>query len=194
MCSSRTSRPAASLSSLLAPLGQSFGLALFGAAREVEDGARRGPAARAGLGPRLFWLASRVFVGVYGRLPLFGALRTAAAVIARDGQYLVVDRSDGRGLGFPGGIAMPWETERRAMERETEEETGMRVTSAEFLFRYRVRWPIPCWIAVFEAIAAGDLRDSWEGRVVWASREELRARVFESHAAIVRHLDGLPGG
>lgn len=145
-----------------------------------------------GLAPWLFWLCSRIFVNVYGRLPLFGTLRTAAAVICRDGRYLMVDRSDGRGLGFPGGIAMPWESECRAMARETEEETGMRVTAAEFSFRYRVRWPIPCWIAVFDATAEGDLRSSWEGRAVWASREELRARVFESHAAIVQRLDAPP--
>lgn len=151
--------------------------------------ARRARAAP-GLAPGLFWLCSRIFVGVYGRLPLFGTLRTAAAVVCREGRYLVVDRSDGRGLGFPGGIAMPWESERRAMERETEEETGMRVTAAAFAFRYRVRWPIPCWIAVFDATAEGEPRGSWEGRAVWATREELRAGVFESHAAIVQHLDG----
>lgn len=130
-------------------------------------------------------------MSVYGHWPLFGALRTAAAVIRRDGQYLVVERSDGRGLGFPGGIAMPWESERRAMERETEEETGMRVTGAEFWFRYRVRWPIPCWIAVFQATAEGQARDSWEGRAVWASGADVRARVFESHAAIARQLEAM---
>lgn len=145
-----------------------------------------------GLKPRLFLACSRLFVGLYGRLPVFGALRTAAAVICREGQYLMVDRSDRRGLGFPGGIAMPWESEQRAMERETEEETGMRVTAAEFWFRYRVRRPIPCWIAVFRASAEGQPRDSWEGRAIWASRADVRDRVFESHSTIAQRLDAEP--
>ncbi|MGH9535949.1 MAG: NUDIX domain-containing protein [Terriglobales bacterium] len=147
--------------------------------------------------PRLFWLLSRLFVAVYGHLPVFGSLRTAAAVIQREGRYLVVDRSDGRGLGFPGGIAMPWEDERRAMERETEEETGMRVTAAEFWFRYRVRQPIPCWIAVYQASAEGQVRDSWEGRPFWADAAEVQRRVFESHATIADRLPaplGAPRG
>lgn len=143
----------------------------------------------AGWAPRLFWLCSKVFVAVYGRLPIFGTLRTAAAVIHQEDRYLMVERSDGRGLGFPGGIAMPWESDRRALERETDEETGLRVTAAEFWFRYRVRWPIPCWIAVYRATAEGQTRDSWEGRAVWVEAGEMRRRVFDSHEMIARRLD-----
>ncbi len=157
-----------------------------------EPGRTPRPGGLAGLKPWLFLACSRIFVGVYGRVPVFGALRTAAAVVRQQGRYLMVERSDRRGLGFPGGIAMPWESEQRAMERETEEETGMRVTAAEFWFRYRVRRPIPCWIAVFRASVEGQPRDSWEGRAVWASRADVRDRVFESHTTIAQRLDAEP--
>jgi len=51
---------------------------------------------------RLFRVISRSCIAAYGRFPVFGALRGSAAVIRRGHRFLVVERSDGLGLAFPG--------------------------------------------------------------------------------------------
>ncbi len=59
---------------------------------------------------RFFWVLSHSALAAYSRLPLFGWLHASVGVIRKGRLVLVIDRSDGRGLSFPGGLAMPWET------------------------------------------------------------------------------------
>lgn len=101
---------------------------------------------------------------------------------------LVIDRSDGRGVSFPGGLAMPWETAEQAMKREVSEETGLRVKHSTQLFEYRNSAEIPAVIAVFAVEADGDLRDSWEGSPLWLPFTDIRPRLLPSQKEIVDRL------
>jgi ADP-ribose pyrophosphatase YjhB (NUDIX family) len=65
----------------------------------------------------------------YRRFPTFWPLRGAVAIIDRGGIFLVVEHSDGSGLGFPGELARPWESGKQAFARKFLDETGLRVTS-----------------------------------------------------------------
>ncbi|HEV2423506.1 MAG TPA: NUDIX domain-containing protein [Terriglobia bacterium] len=137
---------------------------------------------------RLFWIASRVAFTVYTRFPIFGTLRSAVGVIRRGADYLAIDRADGRGLGLPGGLARRRESDEQAVRREIAEETGLTVTSAEYLFRCSVSHPIPASIAVFQVTAIGDLRGSWEGEPRWVTLDELRSRATKAQRPIIEQL------
>jgi 8-oxo-dGTP diphosphatase len=67
---------------------------------------------------RLFWVVARVCFTLYRWFPLFGSLRASIAIIRREGEVLVIERNDGRGLSFPGGFAGWKETEEEAVRRE----------------------------------------------------------------------------
>jgi 8-oxo-dGTP pyrophosphatase MutT (NUDIX family) len=108
-------------------------------------------------------MLSRSALAAYSRLPLFGWLRGSVGVIRKGPLVLVIDRSDSRGLSFPGGLAMPWETAEQAMRREVSEETGLQVKCSTALFEYRNSAEVPVILAVFAAEAEGQLKDSWEG-------------------------------
>jgi 8-oxo-dGTP pyrophosphatase MutT (NUDIX family) len=131
---------------------------------------------------------SRSALAVYSRLPLFGFLRASVGVIRKDELVLVIDRSDGRGLSFPGGLAMPWETAERAMRREVAEETGLQVKRSTPLFEYRNSTEVPVILAVFAAEAEGELMDSWEGSPRWLPFADIRSRLLPSQKEIVDRL------
>lgn len=90
---------------------------------------------------RLFAIISRSCIALYGRLPIFGALRGSAAIIRRENSFLVLERSDGLGLAFPGGMVHPWESEEQGLAREVREETGLRLTRCSFLLRIPAQFP-----------------------------------------------------
>jgi len=131
---------------------------------------------------------SRSAIATYSWLPLFGRLRCSVGVI-REGQLvLVIDRSDGRGLSFPGGFAMPWETAEQTMKREVSEETGLRVKHSTKLFEYRSSVDVPVALAVFAVEAEGELKDSWEGSPRWLPFTDIRSRLLPSQKEIVDRL------
>jgi len=138
---------------------------------------------------RLFWIVSRVAFTAYQHLPIFGPLRSALGVVRRGSDYLAIDRADGRGLGLPGGLARRRESDEQAVKREITEETGLSVTSVEFVFRCLVSEPIPASIAVFRVTAEGDLRGSWEGEPRWVTLAELRSRITKSQRVIVEKVE-----
>ncbi len=138
---------------------------------------------------KLFWLVCRAALFVYARLPIFGALRASMAVIKQHGKYLVIERNDGRGLSFPGGLALWGEDAEKALRREVSEETGLTATRLRFTMRYESRDDIPVVVSAFEVEAEGVLRGSWEGSPCWKSVEELRKRVISSQQKIVQLLD-----
>jgi 8-oxo-dGTP pyrophosphatase MutT (NUDIX family) len=135
-----------------------------------------------------FWILSRTGLAVYSRLPIFGALRVAVGVIRKDDEFLAIERSDGRGLSFPGGIAMPWESTERAVAREIFEETGLNATRLSLKFCYFSNQEIPVNLAAFEVDAEGRLRASWEGAPRWVALGELRQRVLPSQQRVVETL------
>ncbi|MHB8734412.1 MAG: NUDIX domain-containing protein [Terriglobales bacterium] len=145
------------------------------------------PPAKAG--PRLFHLLSRLFVAVYGHFPVFGFLPCSVGVLRRGGSILVLERSDGLGWGFPGGMAWPWESEEQTLRREYLEETGMTITTARFLFRYLDHHHIHSRIAVFEVEAEGEPVGSWEGMPFWVTPAELQPHLFACHAEILQRLE-----
>jgi len=101
---------------------------------------------------------------------------------------LVIERSDGRGLSFPGGLAWPWETPQQAMVRETLEETGLRIEKSSLLCEYKTAADVPCVLSVFEAEAAGELTPSWEGSPRWLPLTQIRSQLLPSQKPIVDRL------
>jgi 8-oxo-dGTP pyrophosphatase MutT (NUDIX family) len=134
---------------------------------------------------RLFGIISRACIALYGRFPVFGALRGAAAVIRKDNRFLVLERSDGLGLAFPGGLAHFWESEERALARELREETGLRLRSQSLLLRYATSIPYPSRVAVFLAEAEGELHSSWEGTPRWVEFPELQQRLMRNQRPVL---------
>jgi 8-oxo-dGTP pyrophosphatase MutT (NUDIX family) len=125
----------------------------------------------------------------YRHAPVFGRLHGAAAVIRRDGRILAVERSDGLGLGFPGGLSWPWESPDRTVRREVREETGLAVNRLEFRFAFDDPTGLPATTSVFEAdVDSGVPRPSWEGNPEWVTVEELVRRIMPNQQPIVDYL------
>jgi 8-oxo-dGTP pyrophosphatase MutT (NUDIX family) len=131
---------------------------------------------------------SRSLHRLYRAAPIFGRMRGAVAIIAQDGEYVVIERADGLGLSFPGGMLWPWESPERGVRREVREETGLVVGSLELLFAYDDDAVIPTRTTVFRAAAEGVPRGSWEGRVLRVSLDELRRGVSPAEARVVQYL------
>src|SRR5262249_9716745 len=125
-----------------------------------------------------FKLIAKSAIAVYSRFPVFGDLRAAVAVLRQNGLILVIDRDDGRGLSFPGGLTHPGESPEESMRREVREETGLEVEQARLLFEYRSTSDVPCVVTVFEATANGTLGGSWEGTPRWLSISEVNSRIL----------------
>ena len=139
---------------------------------------------------RAFWVISRLGHRLYRRFPVFGTLRASVAVIEQNGRVLAIRRNDGRGFSFPGGLAMPWESESETLEREVAEETGLRITACERMLQYHSAADIPCNISVFRVSATGQLRESWEGQPEWVAISDLRSGIIASQSAIVEKMHG----
>ena len=137
---------------------------------------------------RVFRLISRSCIAVYRRFPVFGALRGAIAVVPLGERYVMIQRADGLGLCFPGGLVHPWESAETALRREIEEETGMTVETVESWFNYRDSQLYPTHIFVFRAKASGEPRSSWEGRVVIVDLGEMEAGILRNQREVVSRL------
>jgi 8-oxo-dGTP pyrophosphatase MutT (NUDIX family) len=140
------------------------------------------------LSGRAFWVTSRIALGFYRRFPVFGTLRAAVGIIRQGDRYLLIDRNDGRGFSFPGGLAMPRESEEKALRREIAEETGLKATAVELDFRYFNAGEIPCNISVFKVGVTGHVRGSWEGLPRWVEKAEMRAGILKSQIPIVERI------
>jgi 8-oxo-dGTP pyrophosphatase MutT (NUDIX family) len=139
---------------------------------------------------RVFRVISRTCVAVYRRFPIFGALRGAIAVVPSGERYIMIERADGLGLCFPGGLVHPWESTETALRREIEEETGMAVETVESWFNYRDSQLYPTHIFVFRAEASGEPRSSWEGRAVIVDLGEMEAGILMNQREVVLRLRG----
>ncbi|HLH06678.1 MAG TPA: NUDIX domain-containing protein [Terriglobales bacterium] len=137
---------------------------------------------------RLFRVVSRTFIAFYAKFPVFGALRGAIAVVPHGDRYLMVERADGLGLGFPGGLVHPWESPEGALCREVKEETGLAVQKLEPWFAYRDQQMYPTQISVFRADVSGSLRSSWEGEAVMVTIDEIKSRVIINQRRVAEKL------
>jgi 8-oxo-dGTP pyrophosphatase MutT (NUDIX family) len=136
----------------------------------------------------LFWLISRVGMACYRRVPVFGPLRASIGILRDGDRVLVIRRNDGRGLSFPGGLAHPRESEESALIREVQEETGLRVLSCTFAFRYESSEEIPVRIAVFHTQTEGEMRASWEGTPAWVELADAQHTIMGSQKYAVEQL------
>src|SRR5215831_3995270 len=138
----------------------------------------------------LFRVIARTAIATYSRVPIFGYLRASVAVLRKDDLILVIDRNDGRGFSFPGGLAHPGETAEQTMRREVEEETGLKIEKSSFLFEYRSTSDIPCVVSVFEIEASGPLAESWEGAPRLLSGTEIKPRLLPSQTEVLTRMVG----
>ena len=132
-----------------------------------------------------FYLISRIGLKLYSCFPLFGRLQGSFAVIRRDSLILLIERNDGRGLSFPGGIQTPWEEETTALKREVLEETGLKVTWHQSLLLYEENTEIPVRLAVYNVQTEGQVRGSWEGTPCWLEPRNAQPRVLRSQRRII---------
>lgn len=133
-------------------------------------------------------MVSRIALWCYGHAPVFGQLRASIGVIRNGSSVLVIRRNDGRGLSFPGGLALPWESDEKALIREIKEETGLLCDGFEFAFRYDSRVEIPVLITVFHVQTTGEPRGSWEGVPQWMEVSELSQGILRSQQYAVAQL------
>lgn len=137
---------------------------------------------------RLFWFISRTAHVLYHYFPVFGRIRGSIAIIRRDGGFVVIERNDGFGLGFPGGIARFHENPEVTVRREVAEETGLKILSVDYKFNFNCQSPFPTLTHVFEATADGQLRGSWEGTPQVVSFEELQRRIVPQQRQVISYL------
>lgn len=137
---------------------------------------------------RIFGVISRTCMWAYGRFPVFGALRGSVAVIRQDDCFLTLERSDGLGLAFPGGLALPWESDEQVLVREIQEETGLHINFYALLFRYTSSDPYPARVSVYRAEAEGELRESWEGIPRWVEVSTLQCQLMANQRLILQRV------
>jgi 8-oxo-dGTP pyrophosphatase MutT (NUDIX family) len=135
-----------------------------------------------------FKVIAKSAIAIYSRFPIFGDLRAAVAVMRQNGLILVIDRNDGRGFSFPGGLTHRGESAENSMRREVKEETGLEVDQARLLFEYRAISDVPCVVTVYEVTAVGTLSESWEGTPRWLPLTEVTSRILSSQAEIIRRI------
>jgi ADP-ribose pyrophosphatase YjhB (NUDIX family) len=142
---------------------------------------------------RVFWVVARTCLALYGWFPVFGSLRASLAIIHRNGQFLIIQRNDGRGVSLPGGIARRKEAEKETLRREVLEETGLRIIGQELRLRFHSTADVPCDVAVFETQVEGDLKNSWEGSPKWMTAAEIRPRILESQRPVLELMNRMVG-
>jgi 8-oxo-dGTP pyrophosphatase MutT (NUDIX family) len=139
-------------------------------------------------GSRIFWMVSRLARITYTTFPIFGRIRGSVGIIRLDSAYVAIERSDGFGLSFPGGISWPWEKPETTLRREIGEETGLQVADAVCILHFQHQQPFPTLTYVFEVQAQGELRSSWEGTVRVVGFNELKERVIAQQQPVVEYI------
>jgi len=110
---------------------------------------------------------------------------SVTAIIQRDKKILCVDLSYYKGLGLPGGIINGDEEPIGALKREVFEETGLAVTATNFLGTASAPFrKISCLTLVYAVEAAGDLRDSSEGTLIWLDPKDALPRLTYPNARL----------
>jgi 8-oxo-dGTP diphosphatase len=117
-----------------------------------------------------------------------------AAVIERDGRFLLTLRPDGSHLAhhweFPGGKCEAHETHEEALRRELHEELDIVATVGGLVHAVTHRYPGRTVELHFYACEYQGLAKGMVGQEVrWVARDELASLVFpEADAALIAHL------
>lgn len=127
----------------------------------------------------------------------FPPLAAVAAVVERDSRLLVIQRADGRGHTFPGGMLRWEETVGQALLREVREETGYLVAPQGLVGIYsgahrdeRLRSVLIVYRA---ALTGGALAPSFEGTPLWLPPAALRGHMaFDNEQVLDDYLSGVP--
>jgi 8-oxo-dGTP diphosphatase len=131
-----------------------------------------------------------------GNLPPFGSV---CAVIKEGERYLLLTQSQGR-ITLPGGFMRWSEDPRKAVERECEEETGLRIRTLDMIGCFScpsdVFWRMSTLTLVYGAqIVGGKLHQAIEGRPVWCTEAEALQRLdqpsqmfFENYLRYHQHI------
>jgi len=107
----------------------------------------------------------------------------AAAVVERDGRFLVTRRIKGTHLEglweFPGGKCDAGESLAECLEREIAEELGARVSVGEEIFRITHEYPgRSITLHFFACSLTGDPRPLIGQEMQWVARKDLRSLEF----------------
>lgn len=136
------------------------------------------------------------------RRPAGGVVEVAAALITRDGRYLLTRRRQGTHLAglweFPGGKRQGGESLEACLRRELREELGIEVAVHEQVHEVEHVYPArKVQLHFFRcAITAGDPRGVEGQEVRWVGPAEFGAYAFPpADAAVLRLLTGeqVPG-
>ena len=110
---------------------------------------------------------------------MFSPPYTAAlGIIIENNKILLIERSDGYGLGFPGGFMTIHEEVKTAIKREVYEETGLSVSVgslAGILSGQRTKGGISTVDLIYECSIIGEkmTKDSFEGKCRWIDLKYL---------------------
>ncbi len=119
-----------------------------------------------------------------------------AAVIERDGTFLLTTRPEGTHLAgyweFPGGKCEPDETPERCLERELREELDVQGDVLREMYRTQYRYPERFLeLRFFSCAISGTPRPMQGQQVRWVPREELASLKFPpADEEFVRRLMG----
>lgn len=123
-----------------------------------------------------------------------GAVDVVAAVIERDGRYLITRRPEGTHLAgfweFPGGKILPGEKPEDALRRELKEELGVEAAVGEPV--ETVEWSYPeksVRLFFFRCALAGEPSPLEGQEMRWVAAADLRSySVPEADAALIARL------
>jgi 8-oxo-dGTP pyrophosphatase MutT (NUDIX family) len=135
---------------------------------------------------RLLYLRSKIARTLYRWLPI--KMNGAVGVVRSGDKFLLIQRADGMGYCFPGGLARRHEAAEETVRRELLEETGLRLTAARFLFRYPETGGFSEFTSVYEISAQGELRGSGEGTPGWLTLSQLATAIYEPQRPVLKFL------
>ena len=128
-------------------------------------------------------------------------IEVVAAVIEREGRFLVTKRLEGTHLGgmweFPGGKPEPGETHAQALARELREELGVGIVVGELIMRTFHRYPDRAVMLHFyrASLTDGQPRPIGCAAIRWVTGEELgKLPMPEADRALVETLRAREGG
>ena len=129
----------------------------------------------------------------FGRLP---PLVSTSVLLLRDSQVLVIERTDGKGYGLPGGFLHLHEKAEDAARREAREETGLEVeVDGVFMVlsgKRRGTLLAAVEIVYHGRITGGQLRGSIEGACRWVDIDTPAERMAFDYAEVLAKLKGMP--
>lgn len=128
------------------------------------------------------------------------AIIVTAAIVERDGCFLVTRRLDGTHLAgaweFPGGKCEPGESHAACLAREIEEELGVEATVGTLVLSTRHSYPEKTVeLHFYECTLEGEPLPLLGQQMRWVPRDDLRALEFPAaDAELIELLSAGPSG